>query len=48
MGSCMTCLAVVTNSRKINTGGGGFWQVWREEICMQGLVVKPEGIRPFE
>jgi hypothetical protein len=43
----MICVGVVIKSKRIYLGVGGFWQVWREEMCMQGFVVKPEGRRPF-
>jgi hypothetical protein len=34
----MICVAEVTKSRRIDFGVGGFWQVRRKEMCMQGFV----------
>jgi len=33
--------------KKGNIWGWGFWQVRREEMCVEGFVVKPEGKRPL-
>ena len=33
--------------KKARYWGGGFWQVWKEEMCMLGFVVKHEGRRQF-
>ena len=40
VGSCMICVVVVTK------WDGGFWQGWRDEMCVKGFMMKPEGRRP--